>query len=175
MLIWQDWCPSCFVHTLVSLWRVCDHAIACFHNRHREVYVSKAGYMAEYARACLQSCVRCMSDRENSPPGIRQCLLSWLWFKLRTPSSRGHISPIGHLIADEKSMDWANKYLLGILTAGLVILLAERVVRNHLNGKGNRRIKKPLYRFDHSILNISLPPQSMWMNMGFWKVRYNHF
>jgi hypothetical protein len=67
-------------------------------------------------------------------------------------------------------MDWTN-YVLGILTAGAVILLA-RVVENQFNGKA-RRAKKPLYRADHCVLNIPLPPQSMWMNMGFWKVRGN--
>jgi hypothetical protein len=74
------------------------------------------------------------------------------------------------VIADEKSMDWTNKYFLGILTVGLMILLTKRVVKNQLNGKVNGRTKRPLYRSDHGILNISLPPQSMWMNMGFWKV-----
>jgi hypothetical protein len=28
-----------------------------------------------------------------------------------------------------------------------------------------------LYRLDHGILNISVPPKSMWMNMGYWEVR----
>ncbi len=29
-----------------------------------------------------------------------------------------------------------------------------------------------LYRLDHGILNVEMPPTSMWMNMGFWEVRY---
>jgi hypothetical protein len=29
-----------------------------------------------------------------------------------------------------------------------------------------------LYRLDHGILNVEVPPVSMWMNMGYWKVRY---
>ena len=28
-----------------------------------------------------------------------------------------------------------------------------------------------LYRLDHGILNVEMPPASMWMNMGFWEVR----
>jgi len=28
-----------------------------------------------------------------------------------------------------------------------------------------------LYRLDHGILNVEVPPASMWMNMGFWEVR----
>lgn len=27
-----------------------------------------------------------------------------------------------------------------------------------------------LYGLDHAILNIEVPPQRMWMNMGYWKV-----
>lgn len=27
-----------------------------------------------------------------------------------------------------------------------------------------------LYRLDHGILNVKVPPASMWMNMGFWEV-----
>jgi hypothetical protein len=69
-----------------------------------------------------------------------------------------------------ENMDLTNKYVLGILAAGLMILLAKRVVDNRSNGTVERGSKKPLYRYDHSILNISVPPQSMWMNMGFWKV-----
>lgn len=68
-------------------------------------------------------------------------------------------------------MDWANKYVLGVLAAGLVILLTKGVVPNLLKGHKSKRAKKSLYRFDHSRLNITLPPESLWMNMGFWKVR----
>jgi hypothetical protein len=28
-----------------------------------------------------------------------------------------------------------------------------------------------LYRLDHGILNVEAPPPTMWMNMGYWKVR----
>ena len=28
-----------------------------------------------------------------------------------------------------------------------------------------------LYGLDHGILNVGVPPASMWMNMGFWEVR----
>ncbi|RDW56383.1 hypothetical protein BP5796_13205 [Coleophoma crateriformis] len=66
-------------------------------------------------------------------------------------------------------MDWTNKYFLGILTAVLVVFLTKRVAKNRSNGKVDRRTKRPLYRADHSILNIPLPPQSLWMNMGLWK------
>jgi hypothetical protein len=29
-----------------------------------------------------------------------------------------------------------------------------------------------LYRLDHGVLNVELPPKTMWMNMGYWKVKY---
>jgi hypothetical protein len=28
-----------------------------------------------------------------------------------------------------------------------------------------------LYGLDHGVLNVGVPPASMWMNMGFWEVR----
>lgn len=27
-----------------------------------------------------------------------------------------------------------------------------------------------LYSLDHAILSMEVPPRSMWMNMGYWKV-----
>lgn len=27
-----------------------------------------------------------------------------------------------------------------------------------------------VYGLDHAVLNVQLPPQSMWMNMGYWEV-----
>lgn len=36
-----------------------------------------------------------------------------------------------------------------------------------------RALRKPqasVYGLDHAVLNIQLPPQSMWMNMGYWEV-----
>ena len=30
--------------------------------------------------------------------------------------------------------------------------------------------EKKLYGLDHAILNLEVPPPSMWMNMGYWKV-----
>ena len=30
---------------------------------------------------------------------------------------------------------------------------------------------KDLYRLDHGILNVDVPPATMWMNMGYWKVK----
>lgn len=31
-------------------------------------------------------------------------------------------------------------------------------------------IHDDLYGLDHAILNVTVPPENMWMNMGYWKV-----
>lgn len=30
--------------------------------------------------------------------------------------------------------------------------------------------RNDVYGLDHAVLNVQLPPQSMWMNMGYWEV-----
>ncbi len=47
--------------------------------------------------------------------------------------------------------------LFGLLSLSIVILL--------------RRGKEESYSLDHAILNVS-PPQTLWMNMGYWKVNH---
>jgi hypothetical protein len=32
-------------------------------------------------------------------------------------------------------------------------------------------VQESFYGLDHALLNITLPPPSMWMNLGYWKVR----
>ena len=56
------------------------------------------------------------------------------------------------------------------LVAGLLvtILWGSKRVENEQKQRG------PLYRLDHGKLNIPVPPPSMWMNMGFWKVPKLH-
>lgn len=39
-----------------------------------------------------------------------------------------------------------------------------------MNPKTEPEPESTLYSLDHAILNIPLPPPSMWMNMGYWKV-----
>jgi hypothetical protein len=33
-----------------------------------------------------------------------------------------------------------------------------------------KAFERKVYGLDHAVLNVQLPPQSMWMNMGYWKV-----
>lgn len=67
----------------------------------------------------------------------------------------------------QEHMDEIKSHLL-VVPATLVVLFAVKWMFQ--SQKNDGATKKPLYRVDHSVLNIPLPLQSMWMNMGFWKV-----
>ncbi|KAJ5747852.1 uncharacterized protein N7511_009548 [Penicillium nucicola] len=41
--------------------------------------------------------------------------------------------------------------------------------------KAFQKAPAKLYGLDHAVLNIQLPPQSMWMNIGYWEVHTNDF
>lgn len=70
----------------------------------------------------------------------------------------------------ETRMDWTERYFWGVLSAALIILAIRRIFQGRSIKGINLRKQRSLYRSDHGILNFQLPPQSMWMNMGFWKV-----
>lgn len=55
------------------------------------------------------------------------------------------------------------------LVAVVALLVARWIFRSR---RANQVDNKRLYRVDHSVLNIPLPLHSLWMNMGYWKVRY---
>lgn len=61
-------------------------------------------------------------------------------------------------------MDETYSYFVAAAATAVVLFM----VRWIFQSRG--ATKKPLYQVDHSVLNIPLPLQSMWMNMGFWKV-----
>jgi len=67
-------------------------------------------------------------------------------------------------------MAWAQEYVLGIVVA-VLIFLCTRQVKKPLSEEHDGRARQGLYRADHGVLNIPLPPQSMWMNHGYWKVQ----
>jgi hypothetical protein len=48
---------------------------------------------------------------------------------------------------------------------GLILRLIERIITFII-----RVDDKDLYGLDHAILNVTVPPKSMWMNMGYWQV-----
>lgn len=57
--------------------------------------------------------------------------------------------------------------LIFALGAGVACLYIQRrhTSQNHFEEMSSR-----IYGVDHGILNIDLPLQTMWMNMGYWKV-----
>jgi hypothetical protein len=34
--------------------------------------------------------------------------------------------------------------------------------------------RNDVYGLDHAVLNVQLPPQTMWMNMGYWEVGFSY-
>lgn len=61
-------------------------------------------------------------------------------------------------------MEETYNHLLAVTATAVVFFVVKRI----FHGQG--ATKKSLYQVDHSVLNIPLPLQSMWMNMGFWEV-----
>lgn len=53
---------------------------------------------------------------------------------------------------------------MGFLSTFLSFI--ERLIRLFIGAN-----EEKLYGLDHAILNVEAPPRSMWMNMGYWKVR----
>ena len=64
-------------------------------------------------------------------------------------------------------------YVVGCISgAALVPILTymlKRVARYMLLTKDD--VSHDLYRLDHGILNVDVPPATMWMNIGYWKVK----
>ena len=57
------------------------------------------------------------------------------------------------------------------VAVGLTILLSSTLIRWISKGTpGDEPIKKKIYGLHHAILNIDVPPKTMWMNMGYWEV-----
>ena len=51
----------------------------------------------------------------------------------------------------------------------MVLGVIERVIQ-YIIGVDDTK----LYSLDHAILSMEVPPRSMWMNMGYWKVCKNN-
>lgn len=85
-------------------------------------------------------------------------------------SIAGYRDTAQFLLLLAKDMELTNTHFAGILIAGFFIFLAKR----RWSRMGDESAQKRLYRSDHGVLNVQLPPQSMWMNMGFWKVYSSH-
>lgn len=58
-------------------------------------------------------------------------------------------------------------YLAGCFTGSVLLVLVKllfRFIERHLRGES------VIYGLHHGILNAEMPPKSMWINMGYWKV-----
>lgn len=58
-------------------------------------------------------------------------------------------------------------YLAGCLTVFILSALTKYL--KSLKA-GEEPTKKKVYKLHHAVLNIDIPPKSMWMNMGYWDV-----
>jgi hypothetical protein len=58
-------------------------------------------------------------------------------------------------------------YVLGLLTFVLAPRLLGGFFRLFNYGPPPRR---DIYGLEHALLNMRLPPETMWLNMGYWKV-----
>lgn len=70
-------------------------------------------------------------------------------------------------------------YVLGITSSiwllpwvrGMAIYLITQLSTDNTRIETNYTARdESLYGLDHAALNIQLPPTTMWMNMGYWKV-----
>ena len=57
------------------------------------------------------------------------------------------------------------------MAVGLTILLSSTLIKLIPKGtRGDEPIKEKIYGLHHAILNMDVPPKTMWMNMGYWEV-----
>ena len=59
--------------------------------------------------------------------------------------------------------------LLGAAATTVLKFMLFRIYK-YLAPRSNHGHSPDIYGLDHGRLNITLPPQTMWMNMGYWKV-----
>ncbi len=73
-----------------------------------------------------------------------------------------------------RSISWSEirAYLAGCSTILLVVPLLKYLTRR-ITQRGQEANK--IYALHHGVLNIELPPKSMWMNMGYWNVSQHGF
>ena len=65
------------------------------------------------------------------------------------------------------SLSQVASYVAGCLTILLLSTLIKWIPRVII---GDEPMKKKTSWLHHAILNIDVPPQTMWMNMGYWEV-----
>ena len=88
-------------------------------------------------------------------------------------------SAIRQILASSTDNDAIPAYVAGLLTGMVVLKVLKYLLRSIFGRKialfkcndGDRQIwtQKGLYGFEHAVLNVEVPPKSMWMNMGYWE------
>lgn len=69
------------------------------------------------------------------------------------------------------SMDTSPSQIGACVAVGLTILLSSTLIKWISKGTpGNEPTNKKIYGLHHAILNIDVPPKTMWMNLGYWEV-----
>lgn len=91
----------------------------------------------------------------------------------RSTFSIGRLKASGAMLPDGTLNSPAFVYgagcVSGILLVPLLANILKKLTRYLISSKDDGA--HGLYRLDHGILNVELPPTSMWMNMGYWKVQ----
>lgn len=65
-------------------------------------------------------------------------------------------------------VSWILRSIWRILTFNISAIGLTSEKKEDKNSTNGKSVK--IYNLDHAILNINIPPTSMWMNMGYWKV-----
>ena len=88
------------------------------------------------------------------------------------------ISPAISMERFDRMFQYGMSNLVYVYVAGFIsgVLLVPFLTRALKRVAGYVFVSKDegdhdLYRLDHVVLNVEVPPTSMWMNMGFWEVR----
>lgn len=69
------------------------------------------------------------------------------------------------------SIDISSSQVWAYVAAGLIILLSSTLIKWIPKATlGDEPREKKIYGLHHAILNIDVPPKTMWMNMGYWEV-----
>lgn len=82
---------------------------------------------------------------------------------------------LARYVMDFNGALWQNPfgvYVAGCLSGVLLLPIATFLLKRIMVSKKDED-DHALYRLDHAILNVEVPPKTMWMNMGYWSVSYN--
>ena len=95
-----------------------------------------------------------------------------IYFTTSSPSLAGR-SRLNHLLQVSKLSPiivYAAGCVSGIILVPLLAYMFDKAFR-YLFRRGDET-DHALYRLDHGKLNIEIPPKTMWMNLGYWKVSH---